>query len=224
VLNHVLMHQTIIGQESMLQMKRAGDYPDIIVGCTGGGSNFAGIAFPFVRDKLVHGKDIRIVAAEPAACPSLTKGVYAYDFGDTAGMTPLVKMHTLGSAFIPPPVHSGGLRYHGMASIISELYDQKIIEAVAVRQLEAFAAAVTFLRAEGIVPAPEASHAIAQVIREANNATAAGTSPVILFNLCGHGHFDMSAYDAYTSGQLTDFEYPAEAVAASMAALPKVDL
>ena len=224
VLNHVLMHQTIIGQESMLQMKRAGDYPDIIVGCTGGGSNFAGIAFPFVRDKLVHGKDIRIVAAEPAACPSLTKGVYAYDFGDTAGMTPLVKMHTLGSAFIPPPVHSGGLRYHGMASIISELYDQKLIEAVAIRQLEAFAAAVTFLRAEGIVPAPEASHAIAQVIREANNATAAGTSPVILFNLCGHGHFDMSAYDAYTSGQLTDFEYPAEAVAASMAALPKVDL
>jgi len=222
VLNHVLMHQTIIGQESMLQMKRAGDYPDIIVGCTGGGSNFAGIAFPFVRDKLVHGKDIRIIAAEPAACPSLTKGVYAYDFGDTAGMTPLVKMHTLGSAFIPPPVHSGGLRYHGMASIISELYDQKLIEAVAVRQLEAFAAAVTFLRAEGIVPAPEASHAIAQVIREANNATAAGTSPVILFNLCGHGHFDMSAYDAYTSGQLTDYEYPEEAVAASIAGLPDV--
>jgi tryptophan synthase beta chain len=139
VLNHVLMHQTIIGQESMLQMKRAGDYPDIVVGCTGGGSNFAGIALPFVRDKLVHGKDIRIVAVEPAACPSLTKGVYAYDFGDTAGMTPLVKMHTLGAAFIPPPVHAGGLRYHGMASIISELYDQKIIEAYAVRQLEAFA-------------------------------------------------------------------------------------
>jgi tryptophan synthase beta chain len=223
VLNHVLMHQTIIGQESMLQMKRAGDYPDIIVGCTGGGSNFAGIAFPFVRDKLVHGKDIRIIAAEPAACPSLTKGVYAYDFGDTAGMTPLVKMHTLGAGFIPPPVHSGGLRYHGMASIISELYDQKLIEAVAVRQLEAFAAAVAFLRAEGIVPAPEASHAIAQVIREANAATAAGTSPVILFNLCGHGHFDMSAYDAYTSGQLTDFEYPEEAVAAATAALPHVD-
>jgi tryptophan synthase beta chain len=223
VLNHVLMHQTIIGQESMLQMKRAGDYPDIIVGCTGGGSNFAGIAFPFVRDKLVHDKDIRIVAAEPAACPSLTKGVYAYDFGDTAGMTPLVKMHTLGAGFIPPPVHSGGLRYHGMASIISELYDQKIIEAVAIRQLEAFAAAVTFLRAEGIVPAPEASHAIAQVIKEAHAATAAGTSPVILFNLCGHGHFDMSAYDAYTSGQLTDFEYPAEAVAAAMAGLPKID-
>ncbi len=223
VLNHVLMHQTIIGQESMLQMKRAGDYPDIIVGCTGGGSNFAGIAFPFLRDKMVHGKDMRIVAVEPAACPSLTKGIYAYDFGDTAGMTPLIKMHTLGAGFIPPPVHSGGLRYHGMAAIISELYDQQLIEAYSVRQLEAFAAAVTFLRAEGIVPAPEASHAIAQVIREANAATAAGTSPVILFNLCGHGHFDMSAYDAYTSGQLSDFEYPEEAVASAMAGLPKID-
>ena len=223
VLNHVLMHQTIIGQESMLQMKRAGDYPDIVVGCTGGGSNFAGIAFPFVRDKLVHGKPTRIIAAEPAACPSLTKGVYAYDFGDTAGMTPLVKMHTLGSSFIPAPVHAGGLRYHGMASIISELYDQQIIEAVAVRQLEAFAAAVTFLRAEGIVPAPEASHAIAQVVREAHKATAEGTSPVILFNLCGHGHFDMSAYDAYTAGLLTDFEYPESAIAASMASLPKIE-
>jgi len=222
VLNHVLMHQTIIGQESMLQMKRAGDYPDIVVGCTGGGSNFAGIALPFVREKLVHGKDIRIVAVEPAACPSLTKGVYAYDFGDTAGMAPLVKMHTLGATFIPPPVHAGGLRYHGMASIISELYDQKIIEAYSARQLEAFSAAVTFLRAEGIVPAPEASHAIAQVIREAHKATAAGTSPVILFNLCGHGHFDMSAYDAFNNGSLTDFEYPEAAVEAAMAGLPQI--
>ena len=222
VLNHVLMHQTIIGQESMLQMKRAGDYPNIVIGCTGGGSNFAGIALPFVREKLVHGKDIRIVAVEPAACPSLTKGVYAYDFGDTAGMTPLVKMHTLGSSFIPEPVHAGGLRYHGMASIISELYDQKIIEAYAVRQTEAFAAAVTFLRAEGIVPAPEASHAIAQVLREANKATEAGTSPVILFNLCGHGHFDMSAYDAYNNGSLADFEYPESAVETAMAGLPQV--
>ena len=223
VLNHVLMHQTIIGQESMLQLKRAGDYPDIVIGCTGGGSNFAGIALPFVRDKLAHDKDIRILAVEPAACPSLTRGVYAYDFGDVAGMTPLIKMHTLGAAFIPPPVHAGGLRYHGMASIISELYDQKIIEAHAVRQLEAFAAARTFLRAEGIVPAPEASHAIAQVIREASKATEAGTSPVILFNLCGHGHFDMSAYDAFNNGSLADYEYPAEAIEAAMAALPKVD-
>jgi len=222
VLNHVLMHQTIIGQESMQQMKLSGDYPDIVVGCTGGGSNFAGIAFPFLRDKMVDGKEIRVVAVEPAACPSLTRGVYAYDFGDVAGMTPLIKMHTLGAAFIPPPLHSGGLRYHGMASIISELYDQKIIEAYAVRQLEAFAAAVTFLRAEGIVPAPEASHAIAQVLREAQKATEAGTSPVILFNLCGHGHFDMSAYDAYNSGSLADFEYPAEAIEASIASLPQV--
>ena len=222
VLNHVLMHQTIIGQESMQQMKLSGDYPDIVVGCTGGGSNFAGIAFPFLRDKMVDGKEIRVVAVEPAACPSLTRGVYAYDFGDIAGMTPLIKMHTLGAAFIPPPVHAGGLRYHGMASIISELYDQKIIEAYAVRQLEAFSAALTFLRAEGIVPAPEASHAIAQVLREAQKATEAGTSPVILFNLCGHGHFDMSAYDAYNNGSLTDFEYPTEAIAASIASLPQV--
>ncbi len=222
VLNHVLMHQTISGQESMQQMKIAGDYPDIIIGCTGGGSNFAGIAFPFLRDKMVHGKEMRVIAVEPAACPSLTKGVYAYDFGDIAGMTPLIKMHTLGASFIPPPVHAGGLRYHGMASIISELYDQKIIEAYSVRQLEAFSAALTFLRAEGIVPAPEASHAIAQVLREANKATEAGTSPVILFNLCGHGHFDMSSYDAYNSGSLTDYEYPTEAIAASIASLPQI--
>ncbi len=222
VLNHVLLHQTIIGQECAEQMQLAGDYPDIVVGCTGGGSNFAGIAFPFLRDKMVDGRKIRVVAVEPSACPSLTKGVYAYDYGDIAGMTPLIKMHTLGANFIPPPMHSGGLRYHGMAAIISELYDQEIIEAYSVRQLEAFAAAVTFLRSEGIVPAPEASHAIAQVVREANKATEAGTSPVILFNLCGHGHFDMSAYDAYNSGKLTDYEYPSEAIAASIASLPKV--
>jgi tryptophan synthase beta chain len=222
VLNHVLMHQTIIGQESMLQMKRAGDYPDIVIGCTGGGSNFAGIALPFVREKLVHDRDIRIVAVEPAACPSLTKGVYAYDFGDTAGMAPMVKMHTLGASFIPPPVHAGGLRYHGMASIISELYDQKLIEAYSVRQLEAFGAAVTFLRSEGIVPAPEASHAIAQVVREALKAKEAGTSPVILFNLCGHGHFDMSAYDAFNAGNLSDYEYPESAVETAIAGLPQV--
>jgi tryptophan synthase beta chain len=222
VLNHVLMHQTVIGQEAILQLKRAGDYPDIVVGCTGGGSNFAGIALPFIREKLVHDRDIRIVAVEPAACPSLTKGVYAYDFGDTAGMTPLVKMHTLGANFVPPPVHAGGLRYHGMASIISELYDQKIIEAYSARQLEAFGAAVAFLRAEGIVPAPEASHAIAQVVREAEKARQAGTSPVILFNLCGHGHFDMSSYDAFNAGNLSDYEYPESAVEAAMADLPQL--
>ena len=222
VLNHVLMHQTIIGQEAMLQLDRAGDYPDIVIGCTGGGSNFAGIALPYIREKIVHGKSVRIQAVEPSACPSLTKGVYAYDFGDTAGMAPLVKMHTLGAKFIPPPVHAGGLRYHGMASVVSELFDQKLIEAYSVPQLEVFRAAVTFLRAEGIVPAPEAGHAIAQVIREANKAKEEGTSPVILFNLCGHGHFDMTAYDAYFRGELTDYEYPQAAIEAALADLPKL--
>jgi tryptophan synthase beta chain len=223
VLNHVLMHQTIIGQEAMLQLDRAGDYPDIVIGCTGGGSNFAGIALPYLREKLVHGKNVRIQAVEPSACPSLTRGVYAYDFGDTAGMAPMVKMHTLGAKFIPPPVHAGGLRYHGMASIVSELYDQKLIEAYSVPQLEVFKAAVQFLRAEGIVPAPEAGHAIAQVIREAIRAKEEGTSPVILFNLCGHGHFDMSAYEAYFRGELTDYEYPRAAIEAALSELPRVD-
>ena len=222
VLNHVLLHQTIIGQEAMLQLDRAGDYPDIVVGCTGGGSNFAGIALPYIREKIVHGKSVRIQAVEPSACPSLTKGVYAYDFGDTAGMAPLVKMHTLGAKFIPPPVHAGGLRYHGMASIVSELFDQQLIEAYSVPQLEVFRAAVTFLRAEGIVPAPEAGHAIAQVIREALKAKEEGTSPVILFNLCGHGHFDMTAYDAYFRGELTDYEYPQAAIEAALSELPQV--
>lgn len=222
VLNHVLMHQTIIGQEAMMQLDRAGDYPDIIVGATGGGSNFAGIALPYIREKVVHGRSVRIQAVEPAACPSLTKGIYAYDYGDTAGMAPLVKMHTLGAKFIPPPVHSGGLRYHGMASIVSELFDQKLIEAYSVPQLEVFRAAVQFLRAEGIVPAPEAGHAIAQVIREAIKAKEEGTSPVILFNLCGHGHFDMSAYEAYFRGELTDYEYPQAAIEAALAELPQV--
>lgn len=223
VLNHVLMHQTIIGQEAMLQLDRAGDYPDIVIGCTGGGSNFAGIALPYLREKLVHGKNVRIQAVEPAACPSLTCGVYAYDYGDTAGMAPMVKMHTLGAKFIPPPVHAGGLRYHGMANIVSELYDQKLIEAYSVPQLEVFKAAVQFLRAEGIVPAPEAGHAIAQVIREAIRAKEEGTSPVILFNLCGHGHFDMTAYEAYFRGELTDYEYPRAAIEAALTELPRVD-
>ncbi len=222
VLNHVLMHQTVIGQEAMMQLDRAGDYPDIVIGCVGGGSNFAGIALPYIREKIVHGKKTRIVGVEPAACPSLTKGVYAYDFGDTAGMAPLVKMHTLGAKFIPPPVHAGGLRYHGMASIISELYDQKLMEAYSVPQLEVFRAAVTFLRSEGIVPAPEAGHAVAQVVREAIRAKEEGTSPVILFNLCGHGHFDMSAYDAFLRGELSDYDYPQAAIEAALADLPKL--
>ncbi|MFN8451883.1 MAG: TrpB-like pyridoxal phosphate-dependent enzyme [Anaerolineae bacterium] len=223
VLNHVLMHQTIIGQEALRQMEIAGEFPDVVIGCAGGGSNFAGIALPFVREKVVNGKNIRIMAVEPAACPSLTRGTYAYDFGDTAGMAPLVKMYTLGSHFVPPPLHAGGLRYHGMASIICELYDQKIIEAQAIPQLQTFDAAIKFARAEGIVPAPEPSHAIAAVIREALAAREAGEKRVILFNLCGHGHFDMAAYEAYLNGSLTDYEYPQEDIDAALAHLPVME-
>jgi tryptophan synthase beta chain len=222
VLNHVLMHQTIIGQEAIKQMEIAGEYPDVVVGCVGGGSNFAGIGLPFVREKLVEGKNVRIVAVEPSACPSLTRGRYAYDFGDTVGLAPMVKMYTLGHDFVPAPLHAGGLRYHGMASIICELYDQGIIEARAIPQTETFRAAVQFMRAEGIVPAPEPSHAIAAAIQEALEAKAAGEKRVILFNLCGHGHFDMSAYDTFLSGQLTDYEYPEAEIERAMAALPQV--
>lgn len=222
VLNHVLTHQTVIGQEALKQMDMAGEYPDVVIGCVGGGSNFGGIALPFAREKLVEGKSTRIIAVEPTACPSLTRGKYAYDFGDSVGMAPMVKMYTLGHDFVPAPLHAGGLRYHGMASLICELYDQDIIEALAVPQLETFRAAVQFLRAEGIVPAPEASHAIAAAIREAQAAKEAGEKRIILFNLSGHGYFDMSAYDAYLSGQLTDFEYPAEQIEQAMASLPQV--
>ncbi|MCS7003196.1 MAG: TrpB-like pyridoxal phosphate-dependent enzyme, partial [Dehalococcoidia bacterium] len=202
VLNHVLMHQTVIGQEAMLQMQMADAQPDIVVGCVGGGSNFAGIAFPFIREKLTRGAPIRIIACEPAAAPSLTRGVYTYDFGDLSGMTPLVKMHTLGHTFIPDPIHAGGLRYHGMAPLVSLLYDAGVIEARATYQNDSFAAAVQFARTEGVLPAPEASHAIRVVIDEALAAKEAGTSPTILFNLCGHGHFDLAAYDAYFAGRL----------------------
>ena len=222
VLNHVLMHQTVIGQEALQQLEMAGEYPDTVIGCIGGGSNFAGIALPFVREKLVDGKPVRIIAVEPSACPSLTRGRYAYDFGDTVGMTPLVKMYTLGHDFVPAPLHAGGLRYHGMASIICELYDQGIIEARAVPQLDTFRAAVQFLRAEGIVPAPEPSHAIAAAIQEALAAKVTGEKRVILFNLCGHGYFDMAAYDAFLAGQLTDYEYPEHEIEAAMARLPQV--
>lgn len=222
VLNHVLMHQTIIGEEALLQMERAGDYPDIVIGCTGGGSNFAGIAFPFVGKKLREGLKTRILAAEPMACPSLTKGVYAYDFGDTVGMTPLVKMHTLGHDFMPPGIHAGGLRYHGMSPLVSQLHEEDIIEARAYHQNPTFEAAVQFARTEGIVPAPEAGHAIRAVIDEALEAKQAGESRVILFNLSGHGHFDMGAYDAYFAGKLQDYEYPAEAVAEAQQRMPQV--
>jgi len=218
----VLMHQTIIGQEAMLQLEMAGDDPDIIVGCTGGGSNFAGIAFPFIGAQLRGGKKRRIVAVEPAACPSLTRGRYAYDFGDTAHMTPLVKMHTLGSTFTPPGFHAGGLRYHGMAPLVSHLLELDLIEARAYQQKTVFDAGVQFARAEGIVPAPEANHAVKGAIDEALRCKAEGRSRTILFNLCGHGHFDMSAYQAYFADKLIDQEYDEAELAMALAGLPSV--
>jgi tryptophan synthase beta chain len=222
VLNHVLMHQTVIGLETLEQMEMAGDYPDVIVGCTGGGSNFAGITFPFIGRKLRGEGDVRIVAVEPAACPSLTRGRYAYDFGDTGHLTPLVKMHTLGSTFVPPGIHAGGLRYHGMAPLVSHLLELGDIEATAVEQLDAFAAGVQFARAEGIIPAPEANHAVAGAIQEALRCKQEGVGRVILFNLCGHGHFDMQAYIDYAAGKLENYAYPAEEIAMALAGLPSV--
>ena len=222
VLNHVLMHQTVIGEETLKQMEMAGEYPDVVIGCAGGGSNFAGIAFPFVRENLVNGKRTRIVAVEPAACPSLTRGIYAYDFGDTAHLTPMVKMHTLGHNFVPAGIHAGGLRYHGMAPLVSLLYDHKLIEARAYAQIGCFEAALQFARTEAIVPAPESSHAIRAAIDEALAARAAGEKRVIVFNLSGHGHFDMGSYDAYLAGKLVDYEYPTAQVQAALAELPKV--
>jgi tryptophan synthase beta chain len=202
VLNHVLLHQTVIGQEAMAQMEMAGDRPDVVIGCAGGGSNFAGIAFPFLRDRLRGDSRTRFLAVEPASCPSLTKGEYRYDFGDTAGTTPLLKMHTLGNDFRPAPIHAGGLRYHGMAPLVSHLYDLGFLEARAYEQNACFEAAVRFARTEGLIPAPESSHAIRAAIDEALDAREAGEERVILFNLSGHGHFDMAAYDAYLSGSL----------------------
>ena len=222
VLNHVLMHQTIIGEESLLQMEMADDYPDVIVGCTGGGSNFAGIAFPFIRDKLQGRRDVRIVAVEPAACPSITRGVYAYDYGDSGKLAPLVKMHTLGHDFIPVGIHAGGLRYHGMAPLVSHLRELDIIEARAEPQMRCFEAGLMFARAEGIIPAPEANHAVRGAIDEALRCREEGTSRAILFNLCGHGHFDMQAYIDYEAGKLQDYEYPAEEVAMALAGLPSM--
>jgi len=204
VLNHVLLHQTVIGQEAMTQMEMAGDEPDVVIGCAGGGSNFAGIAFPFLRDRLSGAKSTRFLAVEPSSCPSLTQGEYRYDFGDTAGTTPLLKMHTLGNDFRPAPIHAGGLRYHGMAPMVSHLYDQGLLEAKAYPQGACFEAALQFARTEGLIPAPESSHAIRAAIDEALDAREAGEERVILFNLSGHGHFDMGAYDAYLSGSLSD--------------------
>ncbi|MBM3772537.1 MAG: TrpB-like pyridoxal phosphate-dependent enzyme [Acidimicrobiia bacterium] len=222
VLNHVLLHQTIIGQEALAQLEMANDYPDIVVGCTGGGSNFAGIAFPFIGEKLRRGRDVRILAIEPSACPSLTRGKYAYDFGDTGHMTPLVKMHTLGSAFMPPGFHAGGLRYHGMAPMVSHVKELGLIDARAYPQVSCFEAGVTFARAEGIVPAPEANHAVRGAIDEAIRCREEGVSRAILFNLCGHGHFDMQAYTDYFAGKLTDHAYDEGELAMALSGLPSV--
>jgi tryptophan synthase beta chain len=220
VLNHVLLHQTVIGEEALLQFAKIGEQPDVIVGCTGGGSNFAGLSFPFLREKLAGRMAPVIRAVEPASCPSLTRGVYAYDFGDIAGMTPLMKMHTLGHQFIPDPIHAGGLRYHGMAPLISHVYELGLMEALAVPQTECFAAALQFARTEGIVPAPEPTHAIAAAVREALQCKETGEEKVILTALCGHGHFDMAAYDAYLRGAMTDEEVTDLRLAPSLAGIP----
>ncbi len=222
VLNHVLLHQTVTGIECMKQMALADDEPEVIVGCTGGGSNFAGIAFPYIGRKLRGGAGPRVVAVEPDACPTLTRGKYAYDYGDTAKLTPLVKMHTLGSAFVPPGFHAGGLRYHGMGPLVSHALDLGLIEAVSVPQLEIFEAGVAFAKSEGIVPAPEACHAVAVAMREALRCKEEGASRAILFNLCGHGHFDMQAYIDYFAGKLRNYAYPEREIAMALAGLPSI--
>jgi len=218
VLNHVLLHQTIIGLEAQKQMEMLGEYPDVVIGCAGGGSNFAGLAFPFVRDKI-HGKDITIIATEPTACPTLTRAPFVYDFGDTAMQTPLLPMYSLGHNFVPPPIHAGGLRYHGMAPLVCQLLRDGLIEAKALHQLECYASAVQFARTEGFIPAPETSHAIAAVVQEAQKAKEEGKEKVILFNWSGHGLMDLSGYDAYFSGKLVDFALPDEDLQKSLAAL-----
>jgi len=222
VLNHVCMHQTIIGEEAIKQLKLINEKPDVVIGCIGGGSNFAGLSFPFIREKI-NGLDVRILAIEPASCPSVTKGQYTYDFGDMAHMAPIMKMHTLGHTFMPPGIHAGGLRYHGMAPLVSRLNMDGLVEAMAMPQLECFEAGVLFARSEGIIPAPESTHAIRAAVDEAIKAKEEGKERVILFNLSGHGHFDMSAYDAYLAGQLKNFEYPQKMVDKALEKLPKVN-
>ncbi len=222
VLNHVLLHQTIVGEEVLKQMDLAGEYPDVVIGCVGGGSNFSGIAYPFIRQNLLDGQRTRMLAIEPTASPSLTKGVYTYDYGDSAKMAPIVKMYTLGHDFVPPPIHAGGLRYHGMAPSLCALYDAGYIEAKAVHQLAAFEAAVTFTRTEGILPAPETAHAIRGAIDEALDAKEKGEERVILFNLSGHGHFDLGAYEAYLNQELQDYAYPEKEIQEAMQNLPEV--
>jgi tryptophan synthase beta chain len=220
VLNHVLLHQTVIGQEAKKQLEMVGDYPDKIIACCGGGSNFGGLAFPFFADKAA-GKEVQLIAVEPTSCPSLTKGAYAYDYGDATGLTPLLKMYTLGHDFVPPGIHAGGLRYHGGSALISQLCHEGLIDAVAIPQLETFRAGVLFARTEGLVPAPESTHAIAATIRAAKQCTETGEPKTLLFNLSGHGHFDMSSYDRYFAGELEDYDYPEEAIKESLAHLPK---
>ena len=222
VLNHVLMHQTVIGEEALLQLAKVDETPDVIVGCTGGGSNFAGLSFPFLREKMAGNMSPTIRAVEPAACPTLTRGIYAYDFGDTAGTTPLFKMHTLGHDFVPDPIHAGGLRYHGMSPLLSHIYDAGLIEAEAIPQSECFDAGVTFARTEGIVPAPEPTHALAATVREAQKAKESGEETVILTALCGHGLLDLAAYDRFLAGDIVDYDYPEEKVQDALTRLPKV--
>jgi tryptophan synthase beta chain len=221
VLNHVLLHQTVIGQEALAQLEMAGEYPDVVVGCVGGGSNFAGLAYPLIRRRLREGLETRFVAAEPAACPTLTRGAYRYDFGDTVGLTPLMPMYTLGHDFVPPPVHAGGLRYHGDAPSLSALVKAGAVEARAIAQTAAFDAAVRFARVEGILPAPEPAHALRVVFDEAEAAREAGSERVVLVNLCGHGHFDMAAYDAYHAGKLEDLEFSEADMEAALERLPE---
>jgi tryptophan synthase beta chain len=223
VLNHVLLHQTVIGLETIEQFDMANDYPDILIGCTGGGSNFAGFVLPFLGRRLRGEQDVEVIAVEPAACPTLTKGTYAYDFGDTAHMTPLVKMHTLGSTFVPPGFHAGGLRYHGMSPLVSHLLEHGEITARSYDQMETFAAGIRFARAEGILPAPEANHAVAAAITEALKCKESGESKSIAFNLCGHGHFDLQAYIDYHAGKLKAYEYPEGEVAMALSGLPVIE-
>ena len=220
VLNHVLMHQTVIGEEALLQFEMAGDKPDVIVGCTGGGSNFGGLAFPFLREKLAGRNSVDIRAVEPAACPSLTRGKYAYDFGDTAGLTPLLKMHTLGHEFIPDPIHAGGLRYHGMSPLLSHIVALGLVDAVAIGQNECFAAGVRFARAEGIIPAPEPTHALAECVREALRCKESGEEKVILTALCGHAHLDLPAYASYLAGDMVDRDLTDEELSVAMSTIP----
>jgi tryptophan synthase beta chain len=220
VLNHVLLHQTVIGQEAIEQMELAGEYPDVVVGCVGGGSNFGGIAFPFIRENLRRGRGTKILAVEPASCPTLTKGRYVYDFGDTAGTTPMMKMYTLGHTFVPSGIHAGGLRYHGDSPIVSALVHEGLVEARAYAQNPTFEAGVLFARTEGIIPAPEVTHAIKATVDLALEAKEAGEERVILFNLCGHGHFDLSAYEQYLAGELVDLEYSEEDIDRAVARIP----